>query len=125
MKWGNLINLFTLYESSIEYNIERVILFYPKSTFLLLNATANDMAAKIEKSKVLHSFKACFNVLTTKNKPVANIIDGNVQLHVLSHKPDNFQGVTEMVSDYLPRPPRVNIVTKENVSSSLGAARYF
>ena len=29
MKWGNLINLFTLYKSSIEHNIELlVILFY-------------------------------------------------------------------------------------------------
>ena len=64
-KWGNLINLFTLYKSSIEHNIELlIILFYPYSTFLLLNATANDMAAKTEKSKDLHYFKACFNVLT-------------------------------------------------------------
>ena len=44
-----------------------------------------------------------------------NIIDGNVQLHVLSHIPDNFQGVTEIVSDGLPEPSRVNIVTKENL----------
>ena len=30
MKWGNLINLFTLYKSSIEHNIELlVILDYP------------------------------------------------------------------------------------------------
>ena len=43
------------------------------------------MAAKTEKSKVLHYFKACFNVLTSKKQPAANIIDGNVQLHVLSH----------------------------------------
>ena len=34
---------------------------------VFLNATANDMAAKTEKSKVLHYFKACFNVLTSKN----------------------------------------------------------
>ena len=34
--------------------------------------------------------------------------------NVLSHIPDNFQGVTEIVSDGLPKPPRVNIVTKEN-----------
>ena len=61
---GILINLFTLYKSFIEHNIELlVILFYPKSTFHLLNATTNDMAAKTEKSKVLHYFKACFNVL--------------------------------------------------------------
>ena len=116
MKWANLINLFTLYRSSIEHNIELlVILFVPLSTFPLLNATANDMAAKTEKAKVFNYFKACFNVLTTKNKPAANIIDGNVQLHVLSHIQDNFQGVTEIVSDGLPKPSRVNIVTKENL----------
>ena len=74
------------------------------------------MAAKTEKAKVLQYFKACFNVLTTKQKqPAANIIDGNVQLHVLSHIPDNFQGVTEIVSVGLPKPRRVNIVTKENL----------
>ena len=58
-------------------------------------------------------------------KTAANIIDGNVQLHVLSHIPDNFQGVTEIVSDGLPKPSRVNIVTKENLLSSLGAAKYY
>ena len=42
-------------------------------------------------------------------------IDGSVQLHVLSHIPDNFQGVTEIVSDGLPKLSRVNIVTKENL----------
>ena len=80
-----------------------------------MNATANDMAAKTEKSKVLHHFKAYFNVLTSKKQPAANITDGNVQLRVLSHIPDNFQGVTEIVSDGLPKPSRVNIVTKENL----------
>ena len=45
----------------------------------------------------------------------ANIIDGNVQLHVLSHTPDKFQGVTEVVSDGLPKPPKVNNVSKENL----------
>ena len=75
------------------------------------------MAAKTEKSKVLHYFMACFNVLTSKKQPATNIhaIDGNVQLRVLSHIPDNFQGVTEIVSDSLPKPSRVNIVTKENL----------
>ena len=73
------------------------------------------MAAKTEKSKVLHSFKACFNVLTSKEQPAANIIDGNVQLHILSHIPDNFQGVTEKAPYSLPKPSRVNIVTKENL----------
>ena len=33
---------------------------------------------------------------------------------IWSHIPDNFQGVTEIVSDGLPKPSRVNIVTKEN-----------
>ena len=60
MKWGNLINLFTLYKSSIEHNIELLVI-------LLFNATANDMAAKTEKSKVLHYFKVCVNVLASKN----------------------------------------------------------
>ena len=50
-----------------------------------------------------------------KKQPTANIIDDNVQLHVLSNIPDNFQGVTEIVSDDLPIPSRVNIVTKENL----------
>ena len=70
------------------------------------------MAAKTEKSKVLHHFKACTDI---KKQPAANIIDGNVQLRVLSHIPDNFQGVTEIVSDGLPKPSRVNIVTNENL----------
>ena len=62
------MNLFTLYKSSIEHNIELLVIpFYLQSTFLLLNATANDMAAKTEKSYVLHYFKTCFNVLTSKN----------------------------------------------------------
>ena len=60
-----------------------------------------------------------------QKQPAANIIDGNVQFHVLSHIPDNFQGVTEIVSDGLPNPSRVNIVTKENLSSFLGAAKYY
>ena len=42
-------------------------------------------------------------------------MNGNVQIHVLSHTPDNFQGVTEIVSDGLQKPSRVNIVTKENL----------
>ena len=45
----HLINLFTLYKSSIEHNIELLVIPF-LSTFLLLNATANDMAAKNEKS---------------------------------------------------------------------------
>ena len=50
-----------------------------------------------------------------KKQPTANIIDGNVQLYILSLIQDNFQGVTEIVSDGLPKPSRVNIVTKENL----------
>ena len=50
-----------------------------------------------------------------KKQPTANIIDGNVQLHILSLIPDNFQGVTEIVLDSLPKPSRVNIVTIGNL----------
>ena len=50
-----------------------------------------------------------------KKQPTANIIDGNVQLYIFSLIPDNFQGVTEIVSEVLPKPSRVNIVTKENL----------
>ena len=50
-----------------------------------------------------------------KKQQTGNIIDGNVELYILSLIPDNFQGVTEIVSDGLPKPPRVNIVTKENL----------
>ena len=58
----HLIDLFTLYKSSIEHNIELLVIpFY------------------------------------------------------LSLIPDNFQGVTEIVSDGLPKPSRVNIVTEENL----------
>ena len=32
-----------------------------------------------------------------KKQPTANIIDGNVQLHILSLIPDNFQGVIKIV----------------------------
>ena len=60
-----------------------------------------------------------------KKQPTANIIDGNVQLNILSLIPDNLQGVTEIVSDGLLKPSRVNIVTKENLYSSLGAAKYY
>ena len=60
-----------------------------------------------------------------KKQPTANIIDGNFQLHIHSLIPDNFQGVTEIVSGGLPKPSRVNIVTKENLYSSLGAAKYY
>ena len=48
-------------------------------------------------------------------QPTANIIDGNFQLYILSLIPDNFQGVTEIVSGGLSKPSRVNIVTQENL----------
>ena len=50
-----------------------------------------------------------------EKQQTVNIIDGNVQLHILSLIPDNFQGVTEIVSEGLPKPSRVNIVTKEKL----------
>ena len=58
-----------------------------------------------------------------KKQPTANIIDGNVQLHILSLIPDNFQGVTEIVSDGLPKPSRVNIVTKGNLIKFFGRSK--
>ena len=70
------------------------------------------MPANTEKSKVLHSFKA-----GNKNESVANIIDGSVQLYVLSYVPGKFHGKTEMVFDCLPKAARVDFVTdisKEN-----------
>ena len=36
-----------------------------------------------------------------QQQPAANIIDGNVQLHILSLIPDNFQGITEIISEGL------------------------
>ena len=71
------------------------------------------------RSQVLHSFKAYFKVRATKNEPVANKIDGNIQFYVLSHIPDNFQGETEMVFDRLPKSSRhtlllMYLICKEN-----------
>ena len=57
--------------------------------------------------------------MTTENEPVANIIDGNVQLDVLSHIPDNFQGVAEMVFDLLPKASRVDYVTDISRENSI------
>ena len=59
------------------------------------------MAAKTE-----NFFEDMLQCTDIKKQPTANIIDGNVQLHVLSLIPDNFQGVTEIVSDDLPKPSR-------------------
>ena len=57
-----------------------------------------------------------------KKQPTANIIDGNVQLHILSLIPDNFQGVTEIVSDCLPK-PRVNTVTRKKLIKFFGRSK--
>ena len=56
-----------------------------------------------------------FQCTDIKKQLAANIIDGIAQLHILSLILDNFQGVTEIVSDGLPKPSRVNIITKENL----------
>ena len=58
-----------------------------------------------------------------KKQPTANIIDGNVQLHILSLIPDKFQGVTEVVSDGLPNPSRVNIVIKKKLIKFFGRSK--
>ena len=60
----------------------------------------NDMAAITEKSKI--NFLLRLSSMYWQQKTVANLIDDNVQLHVLSEIPDNFQGVPEIVSDRLP-----------------------
>ena len=72
------------------------------------------MPAKTEKENALHYFEACFQVLTTTNGPAANVINDNVQLYVLSHIPDNFPGVAEMVLDHLPKVSRDYFVTEPN-----------
>ena len=71
--------------------------------FFFLHATADDMPAKTEKVKVLNHLEVCFQPMKTTNGPVANVIGGNVQLYVLSHKEDNFQGYAIMVLDRLCR----------------------
>ena len=79
-----------------------------------LHATADDMSAQTEKTKVLHYLEACCKVLTTTNEPLANIID---------YIPDNFQGVAEMVLYRLPKLSRVNFVadiSKENSITFFG-----
>ena len=58
-----------------------------------------------------------------KKQPTANIIDGNVQLHIFSLIPDNFQGVKEIDSDSLPKPSKVNIVNKEKLIKFFGRSK--
>ena len=88
MKWDSIINL---YKSSFKHNIDLLfILPLVLIPFFLMQQLMLRLQNTPEKSKVLHFVKA---KLTTRNEPVANIIDDNIQLHVLSPIPDNFQGV--------------------------------
>ena len=87
--------------------------------FFFLHATADDMHANTENAKAMHYLEAYFQVLTITNEPVANVIDGNVQLYVFSKLPDNFQCVAEM-----PKLSKVDLdtdISKETQLSSLGA----
>ena len=97
----NIINLFTLYKIMHWAQYKPTVFFYFCSSSIFLHATSDGMPAKNEKAKVLHYLEACFQPMTPTNEPVANIIDGNVQLNVLSPRPDNFHGVAEMVLDRL------------------------
>ena len=124
MKRNSPINLFILHKSPIQHNVDLLgILFYSSAS--LFNAITDDMPAKHEKSKVLHSFKACFKVLTTtKKEPVANLLDGKIQLYILSYISVNFQGETEMTFDNLPKSSRVTLLQmylKKTQLSSLDA----
>ena len=110
MKWGSLINIFTLYKSYKEHNVEHWISYSTSVKFPSIECIGKWYAYKTWKNKGFTFFKST----DTKKQPDANIFDGNVQLYVLSDIPDNFQGVTENVFDYLPKPSRVNIVIKEN-----------
>ena len=88
----------TLYKSSIERNIDLlVILFFPKFGFLFAHATADGMPANFENVTAIHYIEVYLQVLTITNELVANVIDGNVQLNALSQLPDNFQCVAERV----------------------------
>ena len=54
------------------------------------------------RENALRHLEACFQPLTATHEPIANVIDDNVQVYVLSHILDNFQGVAEIVLDRLP-----------------------
>ena len=86
--------------------------YFTHSQFPFLNPTADELPSQTEKSKVLHYFKACY-----KNEPVANIMMAMSNFIILSHIPENFQGVAEMIFDRLPKSSRVDFVadlSKEN-----------
>ena len=68
------------------------------------------MPANTEKVKVLHQLEAYPQPLTQTNELVANVIDGNVQLYVLSQIPDKVKGVAEMILDCQVESSRVNFV---------------
>ena len=85
MKWDWLITLYTLYKSSIVLPV--ILSILPLIQFPILHATADDMPANTVKAEVLRYMylEACFQVLTTTNGPVANVIDGIVQFCSLSY----------------------------------------
>ena len=84
-----------------------------------LHATADGMPAKSEKGKALHHLKTCFQPLAPTTEPVANVIDGNVQLYVLSPIPDNFQGVADMVLNRLAKSSIVYFLTDTSIDMSI------
>ena len=100
---------------SIVHNVENYLLSYsthnPVSFFL--NATSNDMQKlRNERFNILLRLASMY---WHKKQPVANIINGNVQLYVLSHIAYYFQGVTDIVFHCLPKPSQVNIISKQNL----------
>ena len=50
---------------------------------------------------------------------VVNVFDGNVQLYVLSHLPNNFHCVAKIVLDGLSKSSRVDFVTEVCKESSI------
>ena len=98
---------------SVEHNIDlQVTLSYPLGPVPYALATADGMPAKTDKSKLLHHLESCIEPVTAPaSEAVAQVIDGNATLYVLSPVPDNFQGVAETVFDRLPKSARVDFVT--------------
>ena len=76
-----------------------------------MHATADGIPAKSEKAKDLHHLKTCFQPLAQTTEPVANVIDGNVQLYVPSLIPDKFHGVADIVLNRLAQSSRVYFLT--------------
>ena len=84
-----------------------------------MNATANEMPAKLRKQKVYIILRLASRYLTTTNEPVANVIYSNVQLYVLTHIPDSIQGVAEVVLNRLPKSSRADFVTDISQENSI------